>query len=315
MTGKELTMQPPILVPLDGSDLAEQALPYAQAIAGSACQLILLEVGQDDDDEFRLLEQHSDSCARLETAVGNPAEQILQMTQELGVGLIVMTTHGRGAIGRSAFGSVAGEVTRRSPVPVFVVRPHDERDEGPAPTIRRGVIPLDGSPLADEALPTAASLAKQLDLSIHLVIVIGATGLVPIKLDAAAAFDATLFEKRVAQLLDDALFERSVAQLLDDAQDLLAQRAELLQDKGIITSWEVLHGTPFLAIAGAVLPGDVIVMASHGRHGVERKLLGSVAEKLLREGSVPVLLVPARERRDETPLLQADVQLDSLVLR
>ena len=74
-------MLQPVLVPLDGSELAEQALPYAEALAKPGCELILLEVGQESDDDLGLLERHADSCARLETATGDPAEQILQVTE------------------------------------------------------------------------------------------------------------------------------------------------------------------------------------------------------------------------------------------
>jgi len=117
-------MKPPVLVPLDGSDLAEQALPYARELAEPGCQLILLEVGEDEDD-LGVLERHAGSCASLETAVGDPAEQILRVARDLQAGLIVMTTHGRGALGRWVFGSVADQVMRTSPVPVLVVRPRE----------------------------------------------------------------------------------------------------------------------------------------------------------------------------------------------
>jgi nucleotide-binding universal stress UspA family protein len=275
-------MTQPILVPLDGSDLAEQALPYAQKLAEPGCQLILLEVGQDEDD-LSMLERHADSCARLETAVGNPAEQILQVAKELNVGLIVMTTHGRGALGRWAFGSVADAVTRISPVPVFVVRPRD-RDTEITPVIQRMVVPLDGSPLAEEALPTALSLAQRLHLPVHLVIAIDLTKLLPVEMMPTGVFDASLYEETVAQL--DA-----------DATAWLTQTAEQLRQEGVATTWSILHGSPFLAIADAVKPGDVIVMTSHGRSGAKRWLLGSVAEKLIREGPAPVLLVPTGELR------------------
>ena len=70
----------------------------------------------------------------------------------------------------------------------------------------------------------------------------------------------------------------------------------LMKDEGIAASGAVLNGSPFFAINDATRPGDLIVLTSHGRGGVRRWLLGSVAEKLVREASVPVLLVPAVER-------------------
>jgi nucleotide-binding universal stress UspA family protein len=280
-------MTQPILVPLDGSDLAEQALPYAQKLAEPGCQLILLEVGQDEDD-LGVLERHADSCASLESAVGDPAEQILRVAKDLNVGLIVMTTHGRGALGRWAFGSVADAVTRTSPVPVFVVRPQ-AGDSTIAPDIRRVVVPLDGSPLAEEGLLTATSLAQRLHVPVHLVTAIDVTKLLPIEMMPTVAFDA-------------ALYVETVAQLEADATAWLTQAAGQLQHEGVAATWAILHGSPFRAITDTVKPGDVVVMTSHGRSGAKRWLLGSVAEKLIREGPVPVVLVPPAGRHEAEPV-------------
>jgi nucleotide-binding universal stress UspA family protein len=292
-------MYQPILVPLDGSSLAEQALPYAQKLAEPGCQLILLEVGQDEDD-LGVLERHGDSCARPETAVGDPAEQILQVARDLNVGLIVMTTHGRGALGRWAFGSVADAVTRTAPVPVFIVRPQD-RETTIAPDIRRVVVPLDGSPLAEEALPAATSLAQRLQVPLHLITAIDVTKILPVEILPTVAFDASLYEETVAQLEADATIR-------------LAQTAERPRREGVATTWSILHGSPFLAISDAVKPGDVIVMTSHGRGGAKRWLLGSVAEQLIREGPAPVVLVPPAERHDAGPVADEAAQLAAPVL-
>ncbi len=289
-------MTQPILVPLDGSKLAEQALPYAQKLAEPGCQLILLEVGQDEDD-LGLLERHADSCVALESAVGDPAEQILRVAKDLNVGLIVMTTHGRGALGRWAFGSVADAVTRTSPVPVFVVHPRDG-DSEIVPVIQRVVVPLDGSPLAEEALPTAMSLARRLHVPVHLVTAIDVARILPVEMMPTVAFDASLFEA-------------TVAQLEADATAWLTQAADQLQHEGVGTTWAILRGSPFLAIADAVKPGDVIVMTSHGHGGAKRWLLGSVAEKLIREGPVPVVLVPAGARDNEVPVVGEATRLTS----
>ena len=90
-----------------------------------------------------------------------------------------MTTHGRGALGRWAFGSVADQVTRRSPVPVLVVRPAETVEEA-APAIQRLVVPLDGSTLAEEAVPVAQSLAQRLNVPVHLLTAIDVASLLPV---------------------------------------------------------------------------------------------------------------------------------------
>ena len=270
-------MWQPVLVPLDGSSEAEQALPYAEALAAPGCQLILLEVGEDPDDEFALLERHADSCAHLETTSGDPAEQILRVVRDLGVGMIVMTTHGRGALGRLAFGSVADAVTRHAPVPVMVVRPGEASAQ---PVMRRLVVPLDGSPLSETALPVARSLAQRLALPVRLVTAVDPVSLVPSAVAPALAFDAEIYDE-------------TLATLRSEATSWLTEASKKLREAGIDASWEILSGSPYTAIIDAVQPGDVVVMASHGRSGVKRMLLGSVAEKLIRESTAPVLLVPA----------------------
>ena len=268
----------PILVPLDGSDLAEQALPYAEALAAPGCQLILLEVGQDEE-EFHLQDRHEGACARVETAIGDPAQQILQMAQQLGVGLIVMTTHGRGAIGRWAFGSVADQVSRNSPVPVMIIRPGDG-ESPPDPAIRRVLVPLDGSTLSTNALQTAEAIAHQVNAPVHLVTAVDLTRLLPVELAPTIALNADLYEQEVTQAQRD-------------AEEWLADAATQLRQEGVDVTQHVRVGAPYAVIQELVQPGDVIVLASRGRHGVTRLVMGSLAEQLVREAPVPAVLVPA----------------------
>lgn len=271
-------MPKPILVPVDGSDLAEQAMPYAKALADPGAPIIRLTVRQDGGDELVVRERQTDARIQLETGIGNPVQQILWVAQARDAELIVMTTHGRGAIGRWAFGSVADQVTRTSPVPVLVVHPRPGDTPSVAPSVRRLVVPLDGSALAATALPLALTLARRLEVPIHLVTIIEPTGPLSIELAATAVVDAERLADRLAQL-------RSAAEAL------LAEPGERLMHAGVTTSWEVLHGSPDLVIADTVQPGDLLVLTSHGRGGLKRWLLGSVAEKLIRAGPVPVLLV------------------------
>lgn len=279
----------PILVPLDGSDLAERALPYAEALAAPGCQLILLEVGQDED-EFQILDRHADTCAHLETAVGDPAQQILQVAIQVGAGLIVTTTHGRGALGRWAFGSVADQVARTTPVPVMLIRP--TAGAPPAPAIRRIVAPLDGSPRSELALPIAEAIARQMHAPVHLVTAIDLTRLAPMELMPTAAFNADLYEEQVHQAQRD-------------AEEWLSEAAAQLRRGGVEVTQSVRPGSPIAVIRETVQPGDVVVLASHGRHGAARLLLGSLAEQLIRDGSAPVVLVPATDRAPGHPPARA----------
>ncbi len=147
-----ITRTDSILVPLDGSPIAEQALGYAQAIAQTGTEIILLRVLPEPeptpdfhghlvvaiDEERRRRQQFvrhdlyrtadrlrsTSAGPRVQVVVaqGDPAEEILRAAEDLGVGMIVMASEGQGATGRFALGSVADRVARTSPVPVLVIR-------------------------------------------------------------------------------------------------------------------------------------------------------------------------------------------------
>ena len=212
-----------------------------------------------------MLERHADSCASLETAVGDPAEQILRVAKDLNVGLIVMTTHGRGALGRWAFGSVADAVTRTSPVPVFrhpsAGGGYRHRPGHPARGCSARWFPARRGGAPDRDVP-GARLHARAPRHRHRCDQAPAVEMMP-----TVAFDASLYEE-------------TVAQLEVQATAWLTQTAAQLQHEGVATTWAILHGSPSLAISDAVKPGDVIVMTSHGRR--VGWLLGSVAEKLIR---------------------------------
>jgi nucleotide-binding universal stress UspA family protein len=305
-----------ILVPLDGSLLAEQVLPYAQALLAPGAALLLLEVmeepepipgmwGQElvpvEDIRRMLKDLAQDDLKRaeatlpgerppvlLEVTGGEPAEQIVRIAAEHQVELIAMTTHGRGAMGRWFFGSVADRVARSATVPVLLLRP-TEHEPGPA-SIRRLVVPLDGSALAEEALPTARKLAKRLGIPLLLVTVIDVLRHIPVPLSPFVAFDASAYQAAMAQ------FDARAAAMLDSASAELTRISEWLEREGMDVSSQVMHGSPFVEIAQALQEGDLLIMTSHGRSGVRRWLLGSVAEKLVRDAPVPVILVPVAAR-------------------
>jgi nucleotide-binding universal stress UspA family protein len=302
-----------ILVPLDGSAMAEAAVPYAQELLPAGGKLVLLRVLPEFDlllTEFlgTLEEEFAEEGeAERETAQevlslaakrfagtglhpvtevrrGDPASQILQAVARHQVDLVSMTTHGRGAAGRATYGSVADRVARESPVPVLMIRPDACAHE--PPLIRRLLVPLDGSTLAEAALPLAGETAKRLGVPVHLVQAV----------DTAAALASLSGEGLFAISPSGEVYQQMVDALQQGAQQTLQGAAAQLQGEGVAASREVLSGSPYLAIAEATKPGDVIVMTSHGRSGVLRWLLGSVAEKLVREAPVPVLLVPTPGR-------------------
>jgi nucleotide-binding universal stress UspA family protein len=181
---------------------------------------------------------------------------------------------------------VADRIVRTSPVPVLLVRPAPEAPAAGAVAITRLLAPLDGSELAETALPVVEALAQRLASPVHLVRATNSAQVLA-TLGGGAPFPASPPAD---------VYDRVGKDLENEATAYLRDVAKGLQGKGIAASWDVGVGAAYAEIVNAIKPGDLLVMTSHGRSGVMRWLLGSVAEKLVREAPAPVLLVPAAER-------------------
>lgn len=286
-----------ILVPLDGSEVAEAALAYVELLPSHRVRLLRVE----PDSEGPLLAnpteweswragREADARAYLERAgerlrqqgrevetafaFGDPSDWIIAFAGD--ADLIVMTTHGRGVGERALFGSVADRVARHAPIPTLLIRGDGDLVTGPQ--VGRVVVPLDGSALAERALPVAAEVAADLGVPVHLVRVIDLDALratVQAGIHAAAAY------------------VRSQEAVQRHAEEYLAEQARELRNQDVMTTAEVLMGSPAVALVDTFRRNDLIVMTTHGRGGVRRWLLGSVADKLVREAAAPVLLVRA----------------------
>ena len=302
-----------LVVPLDGSRLAEQAIPFAQALVDLAGKITLLQVVPDPEPIHGLLgkqiatpaevraayeqaaSQYLNGAVKLvaagviaepHIAVGDPEEQILYFAATESVDLIVMASHGRGAVGRWMFGSVADKVARASTVPVLIVHPPDAEAPPAAVTLRRVVAPLDGSELAAEALPVAAVYAKRLGVPVHLVQAVDLAALLPSVTPGPVPGLAVTGE----------VYDKMIDELQSQAEKTLREGADQLAQAGVAVTTKVTIGPAIAVISEATGPGDVLVLTSHGRGGFTRWLMGSVAERLIRTGAVPVVLVPASTR-------------------
>jgi nucleotide-binding universal stress UspA family protein len=299
---------PRLLVPLDDSPEARSALPYALALATPGTEITLLTVVPEPDSvaglgndvlipaEEEIRQDEAAAKATLETvakplreaghtvttdiATGDPAKRIVETAANLGASLIVMASHGRGVLGRLLHGSVADSVAREATVPVMVVRA--EQAQPGAAGISRLVVPLDGSPLAETALPVAEGISQRLATSIYLVRVVNPAVLIP----PAAG---------IGEVIPASIYDETEEQLERDAEEYLAAVAKRLRAAGRPVASKVLIGAPAAAIMEATQPGDVVVLCSHERSGVLRWLMGSVAEQLVRDDECPVILVPAPE--------------------
>lgn len=308
-----------VLTPIDGSERALAAVPWAARLAGPQGTVVLLRVlpaqpghraprtAESDDDGVRraqaawadaaqaeldeAAQAHDELGVTVERSVvtGEPDEEIVAAAGRRGADLIAMASHGRGAIGRAIFGSVADRVARTATVPVLIVRAPDE-DARHVATITRLLVPLDGSEIAERALPVAIDLARRLKIPMHVVRAIDPVTTIPV---ARGVYGAV---PTVSAEITDRLWQEAEA----EAQATVADALTRLRAEGIVASGAVLNGSPFFAISEITQQGDLIVLTSHGHGGVRRWLLGSVAEKLVREAPVPVLLVPAAERAEGT---------------
>ena len=276
-----------ILVPLDDSAEARVALPYAAALAAPGTEIVLLTVIPSANAADLAPAGLESAAQRLrvggqqvhtEVAIGDPARRIIDTAVDLGAEMIVMASHGRGALGRLIYGSVADRVGRASPIPVMVVR---ARQLEPGPVgITRLVVPLDGSERAETALPVATTISRRLGTPILLIRVVDPADLMP---PAVGIGEAIPFE----------IYDEAEEELEQEARRYLDTMAQKLRELGLPVATRVLMGPPASAIEEATHLGDALVITSHERTGVMRWLLGSVAEKLTREDESPVILVPA----------------------
>ena len=182
-----------ILVPLDGSKLSEAVLPYVSSVAKAFdAQVSLVHVGEPVleehapehkvfldqisgqiiaygkaylNDQARRLQQKGIS-AKGEVLLGRAADEIATYADKQGMNLVAMATHGRAGLARWRYGSVANELRNRLPMPLLLIRPLEELSEAAAAArellLLRVVVPLDGSQVAEQALPHARELASRL---------------------------------------------------------------------------------------------------------------------------------------------------------
>lgn len=250
-------MRSTILVPLDGSSLAAHALPIAERLAQAT--------------GGRVLSVHIDKAGRR----GSVAAGILQQARSNCAGLIVMATHARTAPGRLIYGSVADEVLRNAELPVILVAPDVATTPAPRGSI---IVPLDGSELAESALMPALELGRDLGAAIVLLDVIpfppyalyGDPGLYVNAYD----IDATL----------------------DEAKQYLRRIAGNVRAEGLTVRMRTEVGQPADVIVEVARQegAELIAMATHGRGGVSRAILGSVSTATLQHARVPVMLVHPR---------------------
>jgi len=303
-----------ILVPLDGSELAEQALPLATALArASDAELHLVHVFVpyaaradmpgavlDNSEIERTLEEQSTQYLRSVTErisaelpshvradpvrtrpIRSPysesvavVDRLRRTAARLHPDLIVLATHARGGLGRAWLGSVADALIRRVNVPTLLVHP---REDAPvhASVFRHILVPLDGSRLAEESIPLAARLAALGDARVTLLrVVIPQIAVGHPSLVLQFNVDQLEHHRRAAKRYVDEVVERHRGAVPSMTGEVVLAESP----PRAILGWSQEHGV------------DLIAMSTHGRSGFRRFMLGSVADKIIRGANVPVLL-------------------------
>jgi nucleotide-binding universal stress UspA family protein len=286
-----------ILVPLDGSEAAEAVLPYAKALAhpaGAQLQLLTVvpaaEEAAETSEAFRYLEGVADrlrglslSCESAVTA-GEPGDTILSEADATDADLIAMSTHGRSGLMRWVLGSVADKVVHRTTTPLLLVRARDTKEHPPA-KIDRVLVPLDGSPLSLSVLPYVEDVAATLGASLVLF-----NGVPPLDVYPGAETTAA----PVGNVIED---------LLEQGKAFLAQVAKEVKGRGKVETRSVVtigFAVDEIVRVAEEVGAGLIAMATHGRSGVDRWVMGSVADGVVRRSSLPCLLVrPAEAGRKE----------------
>ncbi len=293
-----------IVVPLDGSELSERAIPYAALYAKTFGGRILLATvweGAEDaltsvlpavaEDLFKEGERYYEKyLAKVadkymgegvkidaEVLAGNPAETILKLIEERHADVIALATHGRSGLGRWWYGSVAGEVAQRASIPRLIVGPKVLSQPAKAIKVDAVLVPLDGSQLSESALEHGIRITKAFGAALHVVQVISPAS-------QTFLFDAP----SVASVDIQSQIEKGVKEYVSQ----VAKRAG--GSTQVFTC--VLRGPPADALVGYVEEHgiDLAVMASHGRGGLARVALGSVADRML-QGEAPVYVVRPAE--------------------
>ncbi|HEX6030718.1 MAG TPA: universal stress protein [Tepidiformaceae bacterium] len=304
-----------IVVPVDQSRLAEQAIPTALAIAERArgkVKLVLvhrelppllpLEPRQDhvkvrlamlrsERDYLKSLTHRlRDRMGRaLSSAMlhGPVARTLAEYVRDIRADLVVMTSHGHGGLRRAWLGSVADELIRTLEVPVLLVRPGDKETKAPSVDFRRLLVPLDGSHLAEGILEPVVTLARLWDAEISLVQIVP-----PLALSTDAA---------LAHLMIPIGYSDEVTAVrLEGARTYLRTIAHRVRHQKLsASSTAVLGGSVAETLIELARTGRFggMAIATHARGGVRRLVLGSVADKLIRAGEVPILVHRPRSRR------------------
>jgi nucleotide-binding universal stress UspA family protein len=289
-----------ILVPLDGSQLAEQILPYAHRLGEVfKAPVELLSVADSqarapfkpsggDEDYLKTVAGQFPATVKVNATVelGNPAEVIVKRAKLDPGCLIAMVTHGFSGIKRWLLGSVATKVIHAAENPLLLVRAGGRAEAKSTVRFDFIIVPLDGSKLAESVLPAVLDFARSMESEVVLAGAYQLPATAYYRADDASGAEAFIpsYEELVAAM------SRETREYLDAkvnelrGQGLPRVRAEILEGPAAEQIIDLARNTA----------GSLIAMCTHGRSGLRRWLLGSVTEKVVRHAQSPILILRAR---------------------
>jgi nucleotide-binding universal stress UspA family protein len=290
-----------ILVPLDGSNLAELALAYAEELAiAFNSEVALFYVSESKEDQYRkmhrlYLEEVAERVkerfkkrARVKTVVmgGEPAEEIIKYAEKNDVSVIIMASHGRSGIAGWVMGGVVSKVLQTTKVPVMLIRATKLPKREPRQRLlERVILPLDGSETGEAAVPYAKKLIEKLGSEVILFQVVAAGQHV----HTVGGLDYILYPEPEMELA-----KTEAREYLDK----LCQRLAVKKGK-VSVSLKIGDdiAKEIIKFARRKKVG-LIAISAHGHSGIEKWVFGSVANKIVQLSKIPVLMVrvPKAER-------------------
>jgi nucleotide-binding universal stress UspA family protein len=305
-----------ILVPLDGTDFAASILPDAQRLAGPDGELVLVQdasiLGTRWVTDVATIYERNRALASatgyLEqvaqglreqgvavqvqaVAMGDPAFAIDAAARIFDADMIACATHGRGMLGRLLWGSVARRALAESPVPVLLRHAEDcgSTTLPAAPVERRILVPLDGSAQSEHALPLAEQLARQWHAGIRLVHVIPDMWAGP--MGQLGGSPVSTADEAVGPGADMLAYLRRIAEGLAGPVEVTVPAGPVVDRLvGAVDQWSISE----------------VVMTSHGRTGLARVILGSVADALIERLHCPIMVVPPLALEAAAPTQRED---------
>ena len=298
-----------LLVPLDGSALAEVALPYAEELAGRlGSEVRVVGVIESSRAPYRHMQEayldrmvedikrgakrYTDKAVEVKSVilVGSPAEKIVDYAVKEGICLTVMTTHGQTGIKQWPLGSVADKLVRALRCPVVIIRAGDVRpDIRKKGILNKILLPLDGSKESEAVVPFVEELAAKFGAEVVLFQVVS-PGYYNCTGEGACfmAYDQKQINADKASA--KTYLDKVAAQMKQKGVTAISEETKLRE---VSISTEVTEGDTAQEIINFAkkIDADLVAMSTHGRSGIIRATFGSVAERMLREGTTPLLLV------------------------